>query len=112
MAWSAIPESLQSKLQSCTRSLIASTTCSSLEQLPSSFVCANVPSLGRWPGLSVPQALYMVSFVRYTWQEIHTFECGGRLSEYDSAKGGIRSVVVQETIAVEATINGGERESG
>lgn len=54
----------------------------------------------------------MVSFVRYTWQEIHTFEYGGRLSEYDGAKGGIRSVVVQETIAVEATINGGERESG
>lgn len=27
MAWRAIPESLQSKLQSCTRSLMASTTC-------------------------------------------------------------------------------------
>jgi hypothetical protein len=26
--------------------------------------CANVPSSGRWPGLSVPQALQTISFAR------------------------------------------------
>jgi hypothetical protein len=45
-------------------------------------------------------------------RKTHTVGCEVRLREYGNAKRGIQSVVVQETIAVEATINGGERESG
>lgn len=54
----------------------------------------------------------MVNYVSHMSTKIHTVDCGLRLRGYDNADGGIQSAVVQETIAVEATINGGERESG
>jgi hypothetical protein len=75
--------------------------------------CANAPFSEHWPGVVLPRALWNVSVVHSVHRAACTFDCELKLREYDNADKGIQSVVVEETIVMEAIATWrGERESG